>query len=141
MASASFGFLPSTATIVLLARSPLFRACSPEEIQELAATAYPISFEAGEQLTVEGGESLECYVISEGEASVTIEGRAVRSVGEYDVVGERGLLEERARSATVTADADMITYAISRDRLRGLTERNPTVRTWMLEEMRRRYPE
>ena len=49
-----------------------------------------MSFEPGEQLCAEGGEAPECYVIAEGEAAVTIGGRAVRTVGEDDVVGERG---------------------------------------------------
>jgi hypothetical protein len=34
----------------------------------------------------------------------------------------------------------MITYAISRERLRALVGRNPKVRDWMLAEMERRYP-
>jgi hypothetical protein len=33
-----------------------------------------------------------------------------------------------------------ITYAISRERLRLLVEHNPAAREWILEEMRRRYP-
>jgi hypothetical protein len=34
----------------------------------------------------------------------------------------------------------MITYAISRERLRALVESNPAAREWMLAEMHRRYP-
>ena len=44
------------------------------------------------------------------------------------------------RAATVTAITHMITYAISRDRLRELVARSPATREWMLEEIRRRYP-
>ena len=128
-----------TATIVLLARSPLFRACSPDEVQELAETAYPLSFEPGERLTVEGAESLECYVISEGSARVSIEGRLVRTVGEYDVVGERGLLEERARSATVTAEGDMTTYAISRERFASVLGKNSKLAEAMFAYIRDLY--
>ena len=128
-----------TATIVLLARSPLFRGCSPDEIQDLAETAYPISFEPGEPLTVEGAESLECYVISEGEAQVTIGGEPVRTVREYDVVGERGLLEKRARTATVTADGEVISYAISRERLAAVLDKNPELAELMLAHTKERY--
>jgi CRP-like cAMP-binding protein len=62
------------------------------------------------------------------------------TVGEHDVVGERGVLLDKVRSATVTAMTHMITYAISRERLRALVEDNLAAREWMLEEMRRRYP-
>jgi cytochrome P450 len=127
------------ATIVLLARAELFRHCTADEISHLAATAYPVSFEAGERLCVEGEEALECYVIAEGEATVTIAGDEIRRVGENDVVGERGLLEDRSRTATVTAKGHMNTWAISRQRFLSLVEANPSVREAMHAYMRERY--
>ena len=111
------------ATIVLLARADLFRRCTPAEISELAATAYPMTFESGDALCVEGGESLECYVIAEGEAQVSIGERPVSTVGRNDVVGERGPLEDRTRTATVIAKNHMLTWAISCERLRSFIER------------------
>ena len=127
------------ATIVLLARADLFRSCTPGEIAELASTAYPMSFEAGDALCVEGGESLECYVISEGEASVTIAGREVTTVAENDVVGERGPLEGRSRSATVIATNHVNSYAISRERLLALIEKSPKAAEGMYEYVKGRY--
>jgi cytochrome P450 len=127
------------ATIVLLARAGLFRRCSAQEISALAATAYPISFEAGDFLCQEGAESLECYVIEEGEADVTIGGEFVRRVEANDIVGERGPLEGHTRSATVRAITHMNTYAISRQRLLELAERSPETREGMFAYMRERY--
>ena len=43
-------------------------------------------------------------------------------------------------ASAVTAMAHMITYAISRERLRSLVDADPAVRKWMLGELRRRYP-
>lgn len=80
-------------------------------------------------------------VIEEGHAVVTIGRKGVGNVGEHDVVGERGVLLDTVRAATVTAMAHMITYAISRERLRSLVDGDPAVREWMLAEMRRRYPQ
>ena len=128
------------ATVALLLRNSLFQRCSHEELEHLAATAYPMSFEPGDLLCTEGGESPECYIIEEGQAVVTIGRKGVGTVGEHDVVGERGVLLDTVRSATVTAMSHMITYAISRERLRALVAGNPPAREWMLEEMRRRYP-
>jgi len=127
------------AMVVLLARAGLFARCTPAEIEELAATAYPISFEPGERITIEGAESLDCYVIAEGEANVSIGDAHVRKVQENGVVGERGPLEGRARSATVTAMSDMITYAISRERLLALAERSESAREGMLDYIHRSY--
>jgi cytochrome P450 len=128
------------ATVALLSRNRLFERCSREELEHLAATAYPMTFEAGDMLCVEGAESPECYVIAVGHAAVTIGRKGVATVGEDDVVGERGVLLDTVRAATVTAMSHMITYAISRERLRALVDNNPAARDWMLEEMRRRYP-
>jgi cytochrome P450 len=130
-----------TATIVRLARAGLFRRCTPQEIAELAATAYPMSFEPGDRLTTQGAESLDCYLIAEGEAEVAIDGRTVRSVGEHDVVGERGPLEGTARTATVTATSHMATWAISRARLLDLAARSPTAAEGMFAYMREHYPD
>lgn len=126
-------------TIVLLARAELFRSCTSDEIAELATTAYPLTFESGDRLCVEGAESLECYVIGEGEAEVTIRGEPIRTVGENDVIGERGLLEDNVRSATVTALGHVGTYAISRKRLLDLLARNPALEQSMRDFMRQRY--
>jgi len=128
------------ATVALLARNTLFARCSTAELEQLAATAYPMSFEPGDLLCSEGAESPECYVVEEGSAVVTIGRKGVGSVGENDVVGERGVLLDTVRAATVTATTHMITYALSRERLRELVERNPAAREWMLAEMKRRYP-
>jgi cytochrome P450 len=128
------------ATAALLSRNSLFQRCSQDELERLAATAYPMSFEPGDMLCVEGAESPECYVIEEGQAVVTIGRKGVATVGVDDVVGERGVLLDTVRSATVTAMGHMITYAISRERLHALVKGNPAAREWMLEEMRRRYP-
>ena len=128
------------ATVALLRHNSLFSSCSAAELEQLAATAYPMSFEPGDLLCTEGGESPECYVIEEGHAVVTIGRKGVGAVGEHDVVGERGVLLDTTRAATVTAMTHMITYALSRERLRALVAANPAVRDWMLAEITRRYP-
>ena len=129
------------ATAQLLLRNRLFERCTQKELEQLAATAYPMSFEPGDLLCTEGDESPECYLIEEGQAVVTIGRKGVRTVGEDDVVGERGVLLDTLRSATVTAITHMITYSISRERLRALVAGNAAARAWMLEETHRRYPD
>jgi CRP-like cAMP-binding protein len=98
-----------------------------------------MSFDPGDVLCAEGDESPECYLIEEGQAVVTIGRKGVRTVGVDAVVGERGVLLDTVRSATVTAMTHMITYAISRERLRALVDGNPAARAWMLQETHRRY--
>jgi hypothetical protein len=98
----------------LFARQAIFKACTPAELTELAATSYIVSFEPGDLLTAEGAESNECYVIDDGRAVVTIGRKGMGSMIEGDVVGER---------------------------LRRVVETNAKAREWMQAEMQRRYPD
>lgn len=127
------------ATAGLLRRNRLFARCTTAELEQLAATAYPMSFEPGDMLCSEGDASPECYIVEEGHAVVTVGRKGVGTVNEDDVVGERGILLDTVRSATVTAMSHMITYAISRERLSALVAGNAAARDWMLQEIRRRY--
>lgn len=124
----------------LFALQPIFKACTQTELTELAATSYVVSFESGDLLTAEGTESNECYVIDDGRAVVTIGRKGMGTMQEGDVVGERGVILDKARAATVTATSHMLTYAISRERLCQVVETNAKAHEWMREEMQRRYP-
>jgi cytochrome P450 len=127
------------ARVALLQRVPFFALCSEDELALLATTAYPISFDPGEHLCVEGEEAPDLYVIAAGEADVLIGRDHVGVVGADDVVGERGVILDATRGATVTASSHMITFAISRERLRHVLEGSPDVVAAMREHVTRRY--
>ena len=127
------------ARIALLQRVPFFGPCAPADLATLAATAYPLSFDPGEHLCVEGSDAPDCYVIAAGEAEVFIGGERVAVIGADDVVGERGLILGAPRAATVTAASHMITYAISREILQRVLDASPHVIAAMQENVRRRY--
>jgi cytochrome P450 len=125
--------------VAILERIPLFAGCRASDLTLLSATAYPIGFDLGDALCTQGGDAGDCYVITEGEARVTIEGRYVGTAGADDVVGERGPIMDLPRSATVTAQTQMITFAISRDRLHQVMKSNPTAADHMKEVLATRY--
>jgi hypothetical protein len=127
------------ARVALLQRVPFFAPCSEDELASLATTAYPISFDPGEQLCVEGEEAPDLYVIAAGEADVLIGRDHIGVVGADDVVGERGVILDATRAATVTASSHMITFAISRERLRHVLEGSPDVVAAMREHVTQRY--
>ena len=124
---------------VLLRGIPLFEACAPAELHRLASTAYPIAFEEGEDLCLEGAESDDCYVVVEGEAALTIQGEPVGVVHAGEVVGERGPIEDLARAATVTAKSRVLAYAISRARLDEILSNNANAAKHMRRLVRARY--
>lgn len=125
--------------VTLLRRIPFFETCAGGELKRLASTAYPIVFEEGELLCVEGSKSGDCYVVVEGEAAVTIQQKAVGVVRANEVVGERGPIEGQPRAATVTATNRVLAYAISRDRLEEIVSTNADAATHMRRLVRARY--
>ncbi|MGH7898612.1 MAG: cytochrome P450 [Candidatus Binatia bacterium] len=125
--------------VTLLERLPLFGGCRPSDLAILAATSYTIAFDPGDVLCVQGADAPDCYVIVEGEARVTIDGAEVAIVGADEIVGEKGPIEDRPRAATVTAATQMITFAISRDRLQQVMESNPAAAQQMRAALIKRY--
>ena len=114
------------------------RPCSAADLETLAATVYPISFDAGEHLCVEGADAPDCYVIAVGEAESRSAARA--SNRRRRRRGRRaGLLLGAPRAATVTATSHMITYAISRELLQRVLDSSPAVAEAMRAEVERRY--
>ena len=128
-----------TAAIALLRRVPLFRGCTRDELIALAGGAFPMSFDRGDRLCVEGADAPECYVIAEGEADCTIGGRLIATVAMDDVVGELGPLSGRPCAATVTATTHMVTYAISKDDLDRLVSSSPRAAAAIRAELDAKY--
>ena len=138
-AATSLDPLEVRALSALLGRIPLFAACRPGELARLAATADSIAFDEGDALCVQGAESSDCYVVVEGAATVTIDGKPVGVVRADEVAGERAPIERRPRSATVTATTHMLTYAISRERLDELLVSRPNLAADMRMRLQARY--
>jgi CRP/FNR family transcriptional regulator, cyclic AMP receptor protein len=105
----------------------LFSGCSKKELQSVAGLCTPLSLEQGFVLTTEGTPGLQCFVIADGMASVTIGGRKVGEVGPGECVGEMALLDGGPRSATVTAESPMNVYALSVSEFRSLLRVSPAI--------------
>src|ERR671917_1861571 len=86
-----------------------FEFLTEEEREEFAEGSELVSFEPGEEIIEEGGQTHDLFVLTSGRVEVRkrIPGGGDRLLAEIDatgertVVGERGLLGEKAASATV----------------------------------------
>src|SRR5512134_3182167 len=86
-----------------LSRAPLFEGLSKKELSRLAAATDDLQVEAGTVLCREGRIGHEFFVIVEGDAEVTKDGRRITMRSGGDFVGEIALLSTTKRTATVTA--------------------------------------
>ena len=90
-----------------LAKVPLFRACSKQDLRLIARLADSDTCRAGEVLVREGRRGNELFVIVEGEAEVSRDGDTMTTLKAGDYFGELAVLHPAPRTATVTATTDM----------------------------------
>ncbi len=103
------------AVVSRLHRVGLFRGMDMASLEQLAAVAEPIMVAAGDEPIVQGEGGDRFYVIASGEADVLINGFPVRHLTAEDDFGERALLRNTPRTATVRASTEMELLAIERD--------------------------
>ena len=88
--------LRSDAKIELLKSVPLFAGCSKSELRALAKTADELDLREGTVLTREGRPGREFFVLVDGTAPVTQEGKKIADLGAGDWFGEIALLTDSA---------------------------------------------
>ena len=115
-----------------LKRVPLFSDLSQRQLRGLARGFRERPVKAGTTLMREGEKSgISFFVIVEGTATVSVDGKQLRQLGPGDHFGELALISERVRSTTVTADAPMRCLAMRFWDFRRFAKQNPDV-TWKL---------
>lgn len=110
-----------------LAQVQLFSACSKRELSRIASLTEEIEVPAGRVLIRQGHLGQEAFVISEGRAKATIQGKGSASLGPGDCFGEMALLDSAPRSATVTAETDMRLLVLGSREFADLIEDVPAV--------------
>lgn len=108
-----------------LGRCPFFADLSRGELRELAKVTEDMEVEEGKALTREGAAGSEFFVIVDGEVAVTKDGSEIRTMGEGDFFGEISLLEDRPRTATVTAKTPLRFFVLTRQNFRTLMDKQP----------------
>ena len=77
-------------------------------------------------------------VIVDGEVAVTKDGSEIRTMGEGDFFGEISLLEDRPRTATVTAKTPLRFFVLTRQNFRKLLEKQPDLEEKVTAALRER---
>jgi CRP/FNR family transcriptional regulator, cyclic AMP receptor protein len=85
----------------------LFAACSRKDLHKLAHLSEDRRVAAGTTIVNEGDDGNEFFVILDGTARVSRQGRKIATLGPGSGFGELALLENAPRNATVVADTDM----------------------------------
>jgi CRP/FNR family transcriptional regulator, cyclic AMP receptor protein len=107
----------------------LFEGLSDRELRGVAHYADQVPVKAGQVLAEEGKFAYEFFVIEDGTAEVTKDGRTLAELGPQDFFGEIGLLETERRTATVRATSPMELIVIFGPNFRQLERELPEVAT------------
>jgi CRP/FNR family cyclic AMP-dependent transcriptional regulator len=126
------------APIELLQRVPLFADFEHGDLERLARSFKERTFEAGSSVAGEGRTGAGFFVIESGEASVSVRGAERAKLGAGDYFGEIALIDEGARSATITADSELHCYGLTSWEFRPLVESNASIAWKLLETMAKR---
>jgi CRP/FNR family cyclic AMP-dependent transcriptional regulator len=124
-----------------LQQVPLFAACSRKDLQLVARRAEDVRVPPGKTLVSEGETGHEFFVILDGEARVTRQGRKVATIGPGAAFGELALLEKAPRNATVIADTDMELVVLGQREFAGLIDEVPGFARKLLAGMAHRLRE
>ena len=125
----------------LLKRVPLFQGLDDKHVDTLSRTFSERTFPAGREMTTEGGAGIGFFVIEDGEAVVTVGGDERRTLRSGDYFGEVALIDEGARSATVTAKTDVKVHGLTSWQFRPLVEENASIAWPLLQSMAKRMRE
>ena len=129
---------PSSGPVEVIERVPLFANMSPRDVEGIAALFKERRFAPGETITKEGAGGAAFFVIESGEATVSIGGqpRATLTTGDY--FGEIALIDEGARSATITANSELVCYGLTYWEFRPLVQHNATIAWNLLQTLAKR---
>ena len=128
----------AAAPIETLRGIPLFEELDDAELQSIADLMNEANVPAGATVTAEGGPGDGFFVIDRGEAEVTIEGRRQATLAAGDYFGEIALIDEGARSATITANGELVCYGLTYWEFRPLVQQNATIAWNLLQTLAKR---
>jgi CRP/FNR family transcriptional regulator, cyclic AMP receptor protein len=118
-------------SVDVLKRVPLFAGLDDRELEEIAISMKERRVDSGETILEQGAGGAGFFVVDEGEAEVTVDGKTRRTIGPGDYFGEIALLTGSDRTATVTARTDMVCFGMTSWDFKPLVESNSAI-AWKL---------
>jgi MFS family permease len=94
---------------------PIFAPLSLATVEHLASALQLVQFDDGEYVIRQGDPGRTFFLIDEGSAAVSRDGRPLRTLGPGAGFGEIALIDDVPRTASVRAIGPLTAYSIDRD--------------------------
>jgi CRP-like cAMP-binding protein len=115
----------------------LFSDVSDKDMQTIAVSMRRRAFAAGDRIVAEGEGGVGFFFVETGSASVTQDGERRATLGPGDHFGEIALLAGADRTATVSAETDLVCWGMPAWNFRPMVREQPSVTVKLLEGMAR----
>jgi anti-anti-sigma factor len=121
-----------------VSRLPAFEGLTDEECAVVAGLLVRRHYRTGEAVIKEGSQDRSLFLTAKGTASVKIDvagparSKRLATFSSGTVFGEIALLDKQPRSATVTADTELVCYELSEDGFATLTSTHPRIAIHLL---------
>ncbi len=125
------------APVEVLRRVPLFADLSRREAQQIARLFKERRFAEGETVVKEGSGGAAFFLIDSGEAAVSVGGSPRGTLKPGDYFGEIALIDEGARTATITASTELVCYGLTFWEFRPLVQQNGTIGWKLMQTLAR----
>jgi len=119
----------------LLQRVPIFSTMERDDLERLARSFKERTFGEGDTVAAEGKGGVGFFVISDGQASVSVKGEKRATLGPGDYFGEIALIDDGARSATITAKSELRCFGLTPWDFRPLVETHAEIAWKLLQAM------
>ena len=124
--------------IELVRRVPLFSDLEERDLEAVANTLREVTFDAGQEVTTEGGGGVGFFVIQEGEATVSVHGTERGKLGPGDYFGEVALIARTDRTATITAATRLRCLGMTSWDFRPIVETNGSIAWKLMQALARK---
>ena len=121
-------------SVEILRSVALFSELDDATLAQLSNDFVERDFATGAEIATEGVGGLNFFIVERGDATVTVGGKQVGSLGPGASFGEIALVDKSARSATITASTDVRAWALPVWSFRSFVETRPDV-AWKLLEI------
>ncbi len=115
------------AKLEALKRAPLFEGLTKKELTEVARATDELAVPAGTVLCREGSLGSEFFVVVDGTAEVTKDGKVLATRAAGDFFGEIALIATTKRTATVTATTELRCFVLTSRAFRAVLDDNRSV--------------
>jgi CRP-like cAMP-binding protein len=120
-----------------LRKVELFSGLDEKEAKKIAPLFKEREYSAGETMAEEGSHGVGFFVIESGTAKVTVRGEERATLGPGSYFGEVALIDDGARTATVTADGDVKAHVLVAWDFRALAKEDPALAWGLLRGVAR----